>query len=180
MVNFSTFTFQHICPWELINPHIFTLAWNNIIFFKFLRWGHLWFLLFCNNIHGSVINQPQGQHKWAIYQKKTNYTTRLLQLKSKFDSTLFPLQLATKKQDWFQFKRDHNGINVSRIYAWLKEVKQHNVLSWNYWCHYISTQENKYKEKKKRKVEKTQIKEKLWASTIDLCVKFQPLKFYKK
>jgi len=36
--------------------------------------------------------------------KQTYYITRLLQLKSKFDSTLLPLQLATKNGIGFDLK----------------------------------------------------------------------------
>jgi hypothetical protein len=61
--------------------------------------------------------------------KQTNYTTRLLQLKSKFDSTMLPLQLATKNGIGFDFKGITKGEMSVGFMLDLK--KSNNIMSFH-------------------------------------------------
>lgn len=85
--------------------------------------------------------------------KETNYTTRLLQLESKFDSTLLPLQLATKIGISFDLK----GITKGEMYVgFMFDLKKlDNIMSFHETISAIILQLKKiHKKKKQREVEK--------------------------
>jgi hypothetical protein len=89
--------------------------------------------------------------------KQTNYTTRLLQLKLEFDSTLQPFQLATKNGIGLGLRRITRRELSLRFLLDLKKLN--NIMSFCvlsiHRCHpRLSNLKNAYKKHKQNEVEK--------------------------